>query len=116
MYWVLFGLWTIATVGFAAALVAGQAVLGEWCTDPDTSAVGRAQWSWTQLGRVCTWNGTEGPYETGPGMGNWVFVIALAAVGVALFLAGRWIRRTRGAGADPSRPDPTSVTTESWTG
>jgi uncharacterized membrane protein YhaH (DUF805 family) len=109
VYWVVFGLWVVASIGFQVAFVMTQIVLGDWCSDPETSAAGKAHWSWTELGKVCTFNGTDGPHETGPGMGIWTILIALAAVGAALLLAGRWLRNTRRHGADSLRLEPTSA-------
>ncbi len=112
-YWVVFGLWVVTCLGFAAAFVVTQIWLGDRCSDPETSAAGEAHWSWTQLGQVCTLNGTDGPRETGPGTSIWAMLIALTTVGTALLLAGRRIRNTRRQRAGSSYLEPTSAPAQS---
>lgn len=108
-YLVVLVLWALATLGFVALVVVSHLALGEYCSDSETSAVGRAHWSWTELGRVCTWDGPDGTYETGRGMGNWAILLGLAAMGVALVLAGRWIRRARRRDRETSPSEAAAV-------
>jgi hypothetical protein len=108
-YLVVLVLWALATVGFVALVVVSWLTSDEWCSDSETSAVGRAHWSWTELGRICTWNGPEGTYQTGHGMGSWAILIGLVAMGVVLVLAGRWIRRARRRDGETSDSETPAV-------
>ncbi len=93
VYWTVFGLWAVLSAWVVALLVVSRATADDWCTDANTSAVASGRWSWSQLGRVCTWTGTDGPYETGPGASRWLVVLVLTAMGAGLLVSGRWIRR-----------------------
>jgi hypothetical protein len=108
-YLVVLVLWALTTLGFLALILVSLLVVGEWCSDPETSAVARAHWSWADLGRVCTWDGPGGTYETGRGMGNWAILLGLVAMGAALALAGRWIRRARRRDAETPLPETPTV-------